>query len=79
MTIILVTGATRSGKSEWAEKLAINQGNQVIYIATAQIDPNDEEWQARIVAHVLRRPSEWQTVHCPLLLAETLKNSPNNC
>ncbi|MGK7930704.1 MAG: bifunctional adenosylcobinamide kinase/adenosylcobinamide-phosphate guanylyltransferase [Microcystaceae cyanobacterium] len=78
MAIILVTGAARSGKSDWAEKLATHQENQVIYLATAQIDPNDEEWQARITAHVLRRPPDWQTVHCPLLLADTLKESPQH-
>ncbi len=60
--IILVTGAARSGKSEWAEKLA-RQGNKpVTYVATAKRDPNDLEWETRINQHRLRRPAAWQTV-----------------
>lgn len=59
---ILVTGATRCGKSEWAEHLAIGTGKIVTYIATATIDPSDVEWQARILRHQQRRPSHWQTI-----------------
>jgi adenosylcobinamide kinase/adenosylcobinamide-phosphate guanylyltransferase len=61
-TLILVTGPTRSGKSEWAESLAELSQQQVIYIATAPIDPTDQEWLARIQQHQLRRPSTWQTL-----------------
>ena len=59
---ILVTGAARCGKSEWAEHLAIISGKSVTYIATATIDPDDLEWQARIHRHQQRRPDTWQTV-----------------
>ncbi len=59
---ILVTGAARCGKSEWAEHLAIDTGKIVTYIATATIDPSDVEWQARIRRHQKRRPSNWQTI-----------------
>jgi adenosylcobinamide kinase/adenosylcobinamide-phosphate guanylyltransferase len=49
--IILVTGPARSGKSEWAENLATRLGQQfnqpIIYMATAQEEPQDLEWQAR--------------------------------
>ena len=60
--LILVTGAARCGKSEWAETLAMESGKTVIYIATATIDPTDREWQARIIRHQQRRPATWQTV-----------------
>jgi adenosylcobinamide kinase / adenosylcobinamide-phosphate guanylyltransferase len=60
--LILVTGAARCGKSEWAETLARESGKTVIYIATATIDPSDREWQARISRHQQRRPATWQTV-----------------
>jgi adenosylcobinamide kinase / adenosylcobinamide-phosphate guanylyltransferase len=59
--LILVTGAARSGKSEWAETLAIQSGKAVTYIATATVDPADPEWQARIQHHQQRRPATWQT------------------
>jgi adenosylcobinamide kinase / adenosylcobinamide-phosphate guanylyltransferase len=70
--IVLVTGAARSGKSEWAETLARKTGKSVIYIATASLDPNDLEWQARIKKHRLRRPADWQTQQVPVELAATL-------
>jgi adenosylcobinamide kinase/adenosylcobinamide-phosphate guanylyltransferase len=60
--LILVTGAARSGKSEWAEHLASESTKAVIYIATATVDPTDREWQDRISRHQQRRPATWQTV-----------------
>ena len=60
--IILVTGGSRSGKSEWAENLAINSNKSVIYIATAMVDSTDQEWQARIAKHQQRRPEDWSTI-----------------
>ena len=70
--IILVTGPARSGKSEWAENLATLSGKSVVYVATAQTNPNDLEWQARIEKHCLRRPSDWTTLHVPIALSATL-------
>ena len=70
--LILVTGPARSGKSEWAENLAINSQKPVIYIATSQINPQDLEWQARIKQHKNRRPSDWITLEIPVKLSETL-------
>ncbi|HAG82205.1 MAG TPA: bifunctional adenosylcobinamide kinase/adenosylcobinamide-phosphate guanylyltransferase, partial [Cyanobacteria bacterium UBA12227] len=59
--IILITGPARSGKSEWAETLAIQTGKAVIYVATAQAQPDDVEWLSRIEKHQQRRPREWKT------------------
>lgn len=60
--IILVTGASSSGKSEFAEILAKQTQQSVTYIATAKIDDRDREWQARILKHQQRRPAHWQTL-----------------
>ncbi|XGV99455.1 MAG: bifunctional adenosylcobinamide kinase/adenosylcobinamide-phosphate guanylyltransferase [Leptolyngbya sp. BL-A-14] len=76
--LILVTGPARSGKSEWAETLADRSGKPVIYVATAQIDPTDREWQTRIEQHQQRRPSTWQTLAVPIALAETIQTAPSN-
>jgi adenosylcobinamide kinase/adenosylcobinamide-phosphate guanylyltransferase len=76
--ITLVTGATRSGKSEWAEILARRSPHPVIYIATAQQDPHDAEWQVRIANHKIRRPPEWQTLEVPYALAETIRQAPGD-
>lgn len=69
---ILITGPTRSGKSEWAERLATRSGKQVLYIATAQVDPSDADWQARIDRHQQRRPSDWLTLQVPVDLVNAL-------
>jgi adenosylcobinamide kinase/adenosylcobinamide-phosphate guanylyltransferase len=69
----LVTGAARSGKSEWAEYLAANSGKPVSYVATALVDPTDAEWQQRIEQHRQRRPVGWKTLSVPIDLAETIQ------
>lgn len=73
--IILVTGAARSGKSEWAEILAKKSSKSIIYVATAIADSTDREWLARIALHQQRRPSHWQTLCIPKQLAETINNT----
>jgi adenosylcobinamide kinase/adenosylcobinamide-phosphate guanylyltransferase len=73
--IMVVTGPARSGKSEWAEQLAAQSEKAVIYVATAQDDPNDLEWLARIRQHQARRPSSWQTKHCPKDLVSVLSEA----
>jgi adenosylcobinamide kinase/adenosylcobinamide-phosphate guanylyltransferase len=78
--IILVTGAARCGKSEWAENLAIEMEKPVIYLATAQEDTRDWEWQTRLEQHRRRRPRHWQTLEVPVALAETIEGIfPPHC
>jgi adenosylcobinamide kinase / adenosylcobinamide-phosphate guanylyltransferase len=78
--VILVTGPARSGKSEWAENLAILSGKPVIYIATATENPHDQEWQQRIQKHKERRPEDWVSLNVPVELAASLTNAkPNTC
>lgn len=74
--LILVTGPARSGKSEWAELLASRSGKSVTYIATAQVDTADREWQARIEQHRRRRPAHWTTQHVPVQLADAIALAP---
>lgn len=74
-TPILVTGPARSGKSEWAETLALGSGKAVSYIATAQTDTHDAEWQARIAQHQQRRPASWQTIAVPVALSATIRTA----
>ncbi|MBE9115999.1 bifunctional adenosylcobinamide kinase/adenosylcobinamide-phosphate guanylyltransferase [Lusitaniella coriacea LEGE 07157] len=78
--IALVTGSARSGKSEWAEYLAAEAQKAVKYVATAQIDPNDPEWIARIEKHIQRRPAHWETLWVPVDLARVIGDSdPSDC
>ncbi|WP_373545060.1 bifunctional adenosylcobinamide kinase/adenosylcobinamide-phosphate guanylyltransferase [Chamaesiphon sp.] len=74
--LILVTGAARCGKSEWAETLAHQSNKAVTYIATATIDPTDPEWQARIALHQQRRPATWQTTSAIEDLATIIHQAP---
>jgi adenosylcobinamide kinase / adenosylcobinamide-phosphate guanylyltransferase len=73
--VVLVTGAARSGKSEWAERLAVKSGKQVVYVATAKIDATDAEWQARIGQHRQRRPGTWQTIERPESLSALMNTA----
>jgi adenosylcobinamide kinase/adenosylcobinamide-phosphate guanylyltransferase len=67
--IILVTGAASSGKSQWAEHLALSRQKSVIYLATGQSNPHDAEWHAKITKHQQRRPKNWQTHEVTLNLS----------
>lgn len=56
----LVLGGARSGKSAHAEGLLT--AGAATYVATARRIPGDTDWDARIAAHVARRPATWRTV-----------------
>jgi len=58
--ITLVIGGARSGKSEFAERLAAAGGARVVYVATAEVS-GDEDFEARVRRHRDRRPEEWAT------------------
>jgi adenosylcobinamide kinase/adenosylcobinamide-phosphate guanylyltransferase len=58
--VTLVTGGARSGKSRFAESLAVQQGEPLLYIATAGF--GDGEMKERITRHQERRGSTWQTI-----------------
>lgn len=58
--IVLVLGGSRSGKSEFAEKLMRrSEGKRKGYIATSRI--LDEEMKYRVLLHQERRPADWKT------------------
>lgn len=55
--IILITGGQRSGKSTYAEQMALKLSPQPVYVATAHIW--DDEFRERVRIHQKRRGSEW--------------------
>jgi adenosylcobinamide kinase / adenosylcobinamide-phosphate guanylyltransferase len=70
----LVIGGARSGKSSFAENLAVGTHRPRRYIATAQAW--DAEMHARIVQHRDQRGLGWITVEAPLDLAGALGQVP---
>ncbi|MBR6539995.1 MAG: bifunctional adenosylcobinamide kinase/adenosylcobinamide-phosphate guanylyltransferase [Bacteroidales bacterium] len=57
--IILVTGGQRSGKSTYAEKMALDLSgdNKCVYMATAKVW--DDEFAKRVALHKQRRGEQW--------------------
>ncbi|MBR5350323.1 MAG: bifunctional adenosylcobinamide kinase/adenosylcobinamide-phosphate guanylyltransferase [Prevotella sp.] len=58
--IILITGGQRSGKSIYAERLALSLSENPVYIATAHIW--DEEFRQRVKKHQERRGAQWSNI-----------------
>lgn len=69
--LFFVTGGARSGKSSYAERLAMRQPHPVSYLAT--LEPLDEEMRTRIARHQGQRPEEWVTVEAPRALAKAYR------
>ncbi len=83
--IVLVTGGARSGKSTFAEKLALSwtqdgvassstfAPTKRVYIATAQAF--DDEMRARIKAHQDRRKDAFTTIEEPIELGSAINQA----
>lgn len=72
--LYFVTGGARSGKSSFAQHLALATGRPVAYVAT--MEPLDEELEARVARHRGSRPATWTTVEAPDDLVSALRETP---
>lgn len=74
MTVVLITGGARSGKSRQAESMTLSMaeasGGTPICIATAQA--LDDEMKLRIAAHRTQRGHMWRTIEEPIALSDAL-------
>lgn len=70
MTLVVLLGGARSGKSALALRLAHDGGGAVTFVATGEA--RDDEMAARIARHRSERPAGWTTVEEPLELARVV-------
>jgi adenosylcobinamide kinase / adenosylcobinamide-phosphate guanylyltransferase len=68
--LVFITGGARSGKSAFAERLALAHHGPVAYIPTAAI--TDGEMARRVALHQQRRPADWVTVEAEGNLAAAI-------
>jgi adenosylcobinamide kinase / adenosylcobinamide-phosphate guanylyltransferase len=74
LTLVLLLGGARSGKSKLALDLAERAGAPVVFIATGTA--GDEEMAERIEAHKQERPGDWTTIEEPVELERALTSVP---
>ena len=58
--IILITGGQRSGKSSYAERLALSLTENPVYMATARVW--DDDFRERVRIHREKRGSQWTNI-----------------
>lgn len=58
--IILITGGQRSGKSSYAQRLALELSEEPVYLATSRIW--DDEHKQRILRHQKDRGTSWTNI-----------------
>jgi adenosylcobinamide kinase/adenosylcobinamide-phosphate guanylyltransferase len=58
--LFMITGGQRSGKSTYAEELALRMSDRPVYIATARVC--DEEFADRVARHQARRGPQWTNI-----------------
>lgn len=67
---VLVLGGARSGKTAFAEQLAIRSGSHPAYLATAEA--LDSEMRDRVASHQALRAGQFATIEEPLALSDAL-------
>lgn len=65
--IMLITGGQRSGKSRYAQDLALSLTPNPVYLATSRIW--DEEFRQRVLRHQADRGLEWTNIEEEKLLS----------
>jgi len=68
---ILILGGARSGKSTFAQSMAAELGEKVLFVATGE--PLDEEMALRIEEHKRIRPENWRTLEIGIKVGRQLE------
>jgi adenosylcobinamide kinase / adenosylcobinamide-phosphate guanylyltransferase len=66
VSLTLIIGGARSGKSRYAQNLALGLTAHPLYVATSRVW--DADHQQRIERHRRERGPEWRTIECELEL-----------
>jgi adenosylcobinamide kinase / adenosylcobinamide-phosphate guanylyltransferase len=74
MSLLVLVGGARSGKSRLAVEMGTKWGGHVVVIVTAEA--RDDDMAERIKRHRADRPAEWDTVEEPLDLEKALGAVP---
>jgi adenosyl cobinamide kinase/adenosyl cobinamide phosphate guanylyltransferase len=74
MSLTLLIGGARAGKSALALRRAREQGGPVVFVATAEA--RDAEMAERIARHRAERDPAWATVEAPVDVAGALAAAP---
>jgi adenosyl cobinamide kinase/adenosyl cobinamide phosphate guanylyltransferase len=76
MSLLVLVGGARSGKSRLAVEMGIKWAGRVVVIVTAEA--RDDEMAERIKRHRADRPAEWDTLEEPLDLEAALGSVPED-
>lgn len=76
MSLTLLTGGARSGKSAIAVRRARAHHGPVVFVATGEA--RDAEMATRIARHQAERPASWGTVEAPRDLADAVAAQPRD-
>ena len=71
--LVLILGGVRSGKSRYAQQLASDVGNRVLFLATAEA--GDDDMKRRIARHKSSRPEYWRTIEEQIDIAGALRKN----
>jgi adenosylcobinamide kinase / adenosylcobinamide-phosphate guanylyltransferase len=76
VSLVVLLGGARSGKSQLALDLAARWNGPVTFIATAEA--RDDEMAERIARHRAERPAGWTTIEEPVALETALAGAPDD-
>jgi adenosylcobinamide kinase / adenosylcobinamide-phosphate guanylyltransferase len=74
--LTFILGGARSGKSSYAQRLAGEWSQSVLYVATAEA--GDDEMKHRIEAHRAERPGTWRTLEAPTHVGQAITEHAGN-
>ena len=70
--LTFVLGGAASGKSAFAEQLAVSTGKTRVYLATSQVF--DDEMRDKVQRHIAQRGAGWSTIEAPFDLGPALSD-----